>query len=788
MAGEEAQVIKQYHALIRALIPYEQENRLLEGLNRFSGRIPTNVRKTIRDEVTRLTSLTDAPADNSNFAQFPVFKFKHFGIDMRLDKVGANILKTESSLYQNRYTVGVFESLTNSEFYQAQIKKEQYRKIVDAFTIESQSQSDIQFGNDIAIAPNFQIACNDFDKGRSSTVTSLSYDKVVTETKRPPKAKEGEVYEFTLPEVFLQNKDTTVSYKLDKLTFNKETDRYESHFSIDAQVNEKTRAHIKKYIESNTYQQPLKRELELERAMQDLERDRIVANSPWVAIQVNNENGVLTPRSALFTKKNQHYNKGFTSLAAFSGKHNFELLTKELETFNEAFLLCGEITTRRGTLKINATHRQLLASNLFIPVLHLLSKSKGFQCYQCRWVKTSADIKNVAFAMHDIALNQHEELNRCSNLLFFTDISHQIDPLGLTEACQMGPVHQNLQADNHLWDIQVVMDDNLDRRQEARYEVEKNATIKLGLLRSVNATVLDVSLKGIRVKLNEPDTNLLPAVLKVSIADLKIKNEKYQVVHYCEKRQIVRLKTVEKTSSAFALFINENPSYFKPRDAARMSRNRYRFIWEMAVREHPSASLLCVANRFLLDRIKTLYLTDSSQDLYPFNQENNIAPLHGFFADQGQSKPKSALLQRLLKAEINQTSVIHCQRKSDNKLVYVNYADYCYKAIRQQMIRQLAEDKIELCATRVEVQRCAETSPSLIKKRLALLSKVDKNFYERLLNMQSAYTHIIYLTNESVLQTAILAGRLRPIPQPPASKSTEVAANQSLPRGVKKTS
>ena len=80
MAGEEAQVIKQYHALIRALIPYEQENRLLEGLNRFSGRIPTNVRKTIRDEVTRLTSLTDAPADNSNFAQFPVFKFKHFGI------------------------------------------------------------------------------------------------------------------------------------------------------------------------------------------------------------------------------------------------------------------------------------------------------------------------------------------------------------------------------------------------------------------------------------------------------------------------------------------------------------------------------------------------------------------------------------------------------------------------------------------------------------------------------------------------------------------------------------
>ena len=788
MAGEEAKTIKQYQALIRALIPYEQENRLLEGLNRFSGRIPGNVRKTIKDEVIRLTSLTDAPADNSAFAQFPVFKFKHFGIDMRLDKVGANILKTESSLYQNRYTVGVFESLTNSDFYQAQIKKEQYRKIVDAFTIETQSQSDIQFGPDIAIAPNFPVACQEFDKGRSCTVPSLGRNTMVVETKRPPKAQVGELYQFALPEVFLQHKDTTVSYRLDKLVFNKDTDKYESHFSIDANVDDKTRAQIQKYIENNAYQQPLKRELEFERAMQDLERDRIVANSPWVAIQVNNEQGTLVPRSALFTKTNQQYNNGFVALAAFSGKHNFASLTDELGTFNEAFLLCGTIETRRGKIKINATHRQLLASNLFIPIMYLLTKRGNFQCYHCRWVEADSDTKTIAYATHDIAVNQHNEFNSCSHLLFFTEISHRIGPLGLPEACQMGPVHQSLQADHSTWDIQVVMDETMDRRQEARYEVDKTASIKLGLLRSVSAQVLDVSLKGIRVRLSQPEDGPLQGILKITVTDLKIKNERYQVVHYCKKRHIARLKIVEKVPVSFAQLIEENPSYFRPRNAARMGRNRHRFIWEMAVREHPSASLLCVANRFLLDRIKTLYLNESSQDLYPFSQEANIAPLHGFFADQGQDKPKSTLLHNLLKSQVTQATVIHCQRKTDNKLVYVDYDDYQYKPIRQQMIRHLGEEKVELCATRIEVQRCAENASPLTRKRLALLSKVDKGLYERLLNMQSAYTHVIYLTNESVLQTAITTGRLRPIAPATETSADKPGADPGPRRGAKKTS
>ena len=166
-AGEEQSIIKQYQPLIRALIPYEQQNKLLEGINKFSKRLPSSVRKIVKEEVVRLTSLTDAPADNSAFAQFPVMKFKHFGVQMRLDKVGAQILKNETSLYQDRYTVGVFESVMNSDFYQTQIKKEQFKKIVDAFNVESQSFTDIDFGDDIAVLPNFTLSSVEYSTSSS---------------------------------------------------------------------------------------------------------------------------------------------------------------------------------------------------------------------------------------------------------------------------------------------------------------------------------------------------------------------------------------------------------------------------------------------------------------------------------------------------------------------------------------------------------------------------------------------------------------------------------------------
>ena len=253
--GEEEQIIKQYQPLIRALIPYEQDNRLLEGINKFSKRLPSSVRKIVKEEVVRLTSLTDASADNSAFAQFPVMKFKHFGIPMRLDKVGAEILKSETSLYQERYTVGVFESVMNSDFYQTQIKRDQFKKIVDAFKVESQSFTDIDFGNDIAVRPNFTVSSPDFEKGRHCTVSSLSFTGLAVETKRPPNVTTGDIITFTIPEVMgLTKEPTEITYELDTIKYNKHLGKNESFFTISSEtdlglLNQLQRHHLLKWVD-----------------------------------------------------------------------------------------------------------------------------------------------------------------------------------------------------------------------------------------------------------------------------------------------------------------------------------------------------------------------------------------------------------------------------------------------------------------------------------------------------------------------------------------------------------
>lgn len=767
MPGEEEKIIKQYQALIRALIPYEQDNRLLEGLNRFSKRIPSSVRKVVRDEVVRLSSLTDAPADNSAFAQFPVIKFKHFGVDMRLDKVGAHILKTESTLYQNRYTVGVFESITNSDFYQAHIKKEQYKKIVDAFTVETQSLRDIEFGDDIAIAPNFQVACIEFEKGRHFTVGALSNDSMVLESKRPPKVEKGKDYQFQLPEVFgSSGKEASVNYTLGKVCFNKETEKYETHFALSSDNDQKVPGQLTRYIKSAAFQQPLKRDLEVERALQDLERDRVLLNSPWVAIALKAGTQSLEPALALFTNANSKQNKGYGSLQAFEGKANFSALIDELTIFSEAFFFRGTIKTKQGDLNIEATHRQLLEYNLFTPVMYLLSRDKNMQCFHCRLTELDDDNKKVAFAIHDISRSEYPDLDGLSHMLFYTDISERLGPLVLLDPCQLGPVHRNLLADTKRNKIDFVVEDGLDRRQEPRYDIDKPASLKLGLLSSANARLTDISAHGMRLYLTEPPgKEKLALQVKVSVPEFRIKNERYDVIYYCEKSGLLRLKLPDgaKVEQAITQFLESNASYFRSKDSARRQRMMQRFIWELAMRHHPSASVICVANRFLLDRIKTLYIDEASQDLYPFTQEQNIAPLHGFFADQGQSKPKSSLLLSLLKAKSAQRGVIHCQRKSDRKLIFINEKDFLYKPLRQNIAGHLREEKTELCVTRVQSVKCDNTVSSMTKKRLAQLSKVDKIMYEKMLNMQASYTHVIYLTNESALQAALACAKLKPV-------------------------
>lgn len=767
--GEEEKIIKQYQPLIRALIPYEQDNRLLEGLNKFSKRLPSSVRRVVKEEVIRLTSLTDAPADNSAFAQFPVMKFKHFGVQMRLDKVGAKILKDETSLYQNRYTVGVFESVMNSDVYQAQIKKDQYKKIVDAFAVETQSLSDIDFGDDIALSPNFPVSSLEFEKGRHCNVSSLAFDTMAVETKRPPNSKTGDEVTFTFPDVMgLHLPEQEVKFVLDAVKFNKHSGKYESIFVLHDDVNPYVYEAIKKYIQSTSYNQPLKRDLEIERAMQDLERDRILESSPWVPVFASVTKKEIKPVISLLTKSNIKHSNAFSLLRKLSGQVLFDHLTREVSKYGEAFLFHGSIKTKRGMVEVAMTHRQLMEIDQLSAYVYLLSKSGDLSCTHCRIEDISQEDRTKSFAIHDIDPKQFSELASLNRVIFCRDVTSKISKLTLGSRCDFKPIPKQFLVSDECWRIDYVMEEDLDRRSETRYVVDKPASIKTGLLSSVEAKVNDLSSKGLQLTISE-STHAVGDEVRVTVPDLKIKNERYRVVHFDSASGILRLCLMDlakstKTGASVDAMVEDNSAYYKMRDVARLQRATHRFIWELAIRHMPSLAVLCVLNRHLLDRMKTVYQGDSCDDIYPFSQAKNITPLHGFFADRNATKPKSKMLESLFKGECQSTSVVHCVRKSDSKLVFINNNDFLYGSMRQQIAQKLQDQKIQLCVTDISCFRSQSHSTPLTRKRLAQLSKVDKAAYDKLLKMQEGYTHVIYLTNLSMLQNDLVSVRLRPIP------------------------
>ena len=497
--------------------------------------------------------------------------------------------------------------------------------------------------------------------------------------------------------------------------------------------------------------------------MQELERDRILENSPWLPVYLSPHKKSLKPNIALFTKANVEHNNAENLLASLQDKPFFESLSNELLKYNEAFVFHGTIKVKSGAVKITATHRQLIKLGQLNALIYLLAKNGDFICTHCRMDTVTREDKQKAFAIHDIASKEFEQLSNLSHVLYCKDVSSYIANLTLSAKCNFKPLSSELKASGDNWHIDYVMEEDLDRRSETRYVIDKSASIKMGLLSSIDAKVADLSASGMRL-LVAPNSELQKDI-RVSVPDLKIKNEKYKVVHYHPPSGVVRLNLSEdgrksKVSANVDNIVEENTAYFKVRDIARIQRSTHRFIWELAVRHMPSLAVLCVMNRFTLDRLKTVYQSDNSDDLYPFSRTQNIIPLHGFFADKGQAKPKSQILEGMFKETLEQSLVVHCVRKSDNRLVFIKEKDFLYSKLRAQIKSQLEEGKIQLSATDVTAIRCHGAITPLTKKRLAQLSKLDKAMYDKLETMQAGYTHCIFITNMSALHHDLVVENL----------------------------
>ena len=107
----------------------------------------------------------------------------------------------------------------------------------------------------------------------------------------------------------------------------------------------------------------------------------------------------------------------------------------------------------------------------------------------------------------------------------------------------------------------------MDRRSETRYVIDKPASIKVGLLSSLDARVADLSASG--MKLIVPPNSELQKEIRVSVPELKIKGEKYKVVHYQADTGTVRLCLMEDTRKAK---VGSNVDLMVEREHKRISK------------------------------------------------------------------------------------------------------------------------------------------------------------------------------------------------------------------------
>jgi hypothetical protein len=766
-ANKEVDVVKRYKRVIDALIPYQQSGKLLEGINKFSSRLPSSVRGIIKEEVLRLTSLTNASADNSDFAAFPVQRFSHFGIDMQLDKVGQRILMEETAKYLDRYTVGVFESVMNSEHYQSRIRKEQQKKIAKAFTVQAQSFQDIDFGEDLAVKPRISVTCPSFEKGKSCTLACLSKQGFSVETNRiPVESSEDGIFTFSFPETKGLCKQGTQFFCVKTNSeFNKSTNRFETTFKMVPPTAKKHILAVAEYVKQSVHMLPLQRDLEVERVLQNLDRDHILSNSPWVPLFLASGKGGVSISFALMSQVNFEFNEGFKTLQGLPGKKRLNSLMPELKKFSETFLIRGKFQTKKGPVTVTASFRELNAANILAPFIKMITQTQDYSILQLRLKDITNEPKDIAYNIHDMNKRDYPELDAITYALFCKDVSKQIGELTVPEDTMSTTFPSVIIDDDKPQPVCVVLEPCLDRRCEPRYTMNKEVILKTGLLSKAVGTLDDLSASGLKLTLAPDQKVKIEKEIRVSVPDLKLKNEKYAVIHHNEATGVLRLKLPKEaktTEGNLSNMMKANSSYFKTRDIALRQQNTFRFLWEISVRFLPCVALLITQNRHLLSRIRTAYSSFDNSDLYPFKPSNNEVQLHGLLADKNTEKPVSSALKKMLNDAQQDLHVVHAIRQSDKSIIYVEEHEFMYGKVRNQIKEHVNKKTVEATVTQMNAISCRSHQTPLTQKRLAFISSLDVELYEKLKEIQRIYTHIIYVTNMSSLHNCFLAAGISP--------------------------
>ena len=750
----ESEIIKQYQPVINALLPYANDGRLLEGLNRFTNRLSNKVRKVLKEEVERLMSQTFESADNSAFAAFPVRDFKHFGIDMRLDQLGENILSKETERYFNKYTVGVLEAVTSSEYYKNRLRVENQKKIVEHFRVDAQSLHDIDFGDDIAVQHEETVDCEYNDSMDQHEVVEIGASYVKIQSRRVFGIKTGwNVKVHVEKSSPLATNGTTLICVANKANFNKSTGRHELRLDFTESTVNRIKTNLTKLINERAVHFPLEKSLESEKTTQIIERNILFATSPWIPLFHSKDDDEV---SILLTERNIRENKNLAIVQELPTTRFFKRIAKEMSCKDEAYLFQGKVESKLGNIRIAASLAQLLNNGLLETFLYHARKTSSLKVMQVRAKSVSSETCEELLN----SLNSNSSLLCSTNTVFFVrDVTSQVLPALPDDISQAKPLPKQFIDNDERMSFKLYMEDMINRRSEPRYMLNKTASITVGLLKRIDGELLDISISGAKIRVPIDMLTNVPYNIKVDIKSIGLRSAQYKVVNKCSRTGIIRLvasgKNKQSTRKTLHNLINKNSDYFAKRDKSASERENFNALWELAARYLPSLGVVCVSPKASRELIKTVYADSFPRDAGPFRGDGSRLYMHGIFADMDKDKPQSTLLTSIVDGSTMRHSVIHCRHRA-KKNIYPLTNEQFFQVERENLRNLTLKRMTDIFVCDVQGFTVNAYTIPLVQKRMEWLSSNDKSLANIFKKTLSLYTHAVFCTDISLLHSALI--------------------------------
>ena len=283
-------------------------------------------------------------------------KFKHFGIDMRLDQLGEDILYKETERYFNKYTVGVLETVTSSEYYQNRLKAENQKKIVEHFRVDAQSLNDISFGEDIAVQHDELVECEYGEKFEQYEVIEVGTSFLKIQNRRIFSIKKGTSVKVHLEKSSpLALSSTTLHCVAMVSNFNKVSSRHELILEFTDSTVKRVSKEYSKLLNERSIHFPLEKSLESERTTQIIERNILFATSPWIPVFYNKGDDEVC---ILLTERNIRENKNLAAMHELPTARFFNRILEEMKCKDEAYLFQGKVESKNGFIRIAASLSQ----------------------------------------------------------------------------------------------------------------------------------------------------------------------------------------------------------------------------------------------------------------------------------------------------------------------------------------------------------------------------------------------------------------------------------------------